>query len=134
MDLAEIVRRTNSVVVKEFELDEALLEPSATLYEDLGLDSLDSIDLIAGLCGGDENLSECDLAASVCVFSQGRTRATAEHTQENHRHEAPHRGHSSPGAPCSRMRVRMRCANVEVWSISGSCAPRRMASSTKPWS
>jgi len=49
VDLVEIVKRTNSVVVKEFELDEALLEPSATLYEDLGLDSLDSIDLIAGL-------------------------------------------------------------------------------------
>lgn len=49
METDEIIRRANAMVVREFELDEARLVPGATLYEDLELDSLDSVDLIAAM-------------------------------------------------------------------------------------
>ena len=49
MDLGEIVQRTNSVVAREFELELSTLKPASTLYDELGLDSLDSVDLVAAL-------------------------------------------------------------------------------------
>lgn len=49
MDHAEIVKRINVVMAREFELDLAVLTPDARLYEGLGLDSLDSVDLVAAL-------------------------------------------------------------------------------------
>lgn len=36
----------NDVLVEEFELDAESLRPDATIFEDLGLDSLDAVDLI----------------------------------------------------------------------------------------
>ena len=44
--IIEIVHRT---LVDEFELSAADLSPKAGLYEDLGLDSLDSVDLVVAL-------------------------------------------------------------------------------------
>lgn len=41
--ISEIV---NWVLEKEFEIDAELLKPEALLYEDIGLDSLDAVDLI----------------------------------------------------------------------------------------
>ena len=41
-----IIEIVNQVLVKEFEIDAALLKPNALLYEDIGLDSLDAVDLI----------------------------------------------------------------------------------------
>lgn len=49
MQRDEIVRRANTMIAREFELDPAKLTAEATLYEDLALDSLDSVDLIAAL-------------------------------------------------------------------------------------
>lgn len=42
----EAVRMVNEVLVEEFELEEDALQPQATLFEDLGLDSLDAVDMI----------------------------------------------------------------------------------------
>ncbi len=39
----------NKALVDEFELDPALIRPEARLREDLGLDSLDGVDLIVAL-------------------------------------------------------------------------------------
>ena len=44
-----IEEKVKNVLVDEFELDEAELSPDATLYDDLGLDSLDSVDLVVAL-------------------------------------------------------------------------------------
>jgi acyl carrier protein len=41
--LIEII---NKVLEEEFEIDAALLQPEALLFEDIGLDSLDAVDLI----------------------------------------------------------------------------------------
>ncbi len=49
MDRTEIAKRANAIMVKEFELDAAMLSPDAKLYEELDLDSLDSVDLVAAL-------------------------------------------------------------------------------------
>ncbi len=45
----EITAAVNAAIAKEFELDPALLVPSAHLIDDLQLDSLDSVDLIAAM-------------------------------------------------------------------------------------
>jgi len=44
-----IEEKVKKVLIEEFELDEAALLPDATLYDDLGLDSLDSVDLVVAL-------------------------------------------------------------------------------------
>lgn len=42
----EIIEIVNQVLEDEFEIDANLLKPEALLYEDIGLDSLDAVDLI----------------------------------------------------------------------------------------
>ena len=43
----EIFNHIKDIFVNSFEVDEALITPEALLYQDLGLDSIDAIDLIA---------------------------------------------------------------------------------------
>lgn len=45
----QIILRINAALIDEFEIDSALLQPEASLYEDLGLDSLDSVDMVVVL-------------------------------------------------------------------------------------
>lgn len=45
----QIRQQVIEVVAEEFELDPAKLTPEATLYDDLGLDSLDAVDLVVAL-------------------------------------------------------------------------------------
>jgi acyl carrier protein len=42
----EIVEKINISIAKEFELDQDTLTPETTLFEDMGLDSLDIVDLV----------------------------------------------------------------------------------------
>jgi acyl carrier protein len=44
-----ILERVRKVLAEEFELSPADLAPSAQLYEELGLDSLDSVDMVVAL-------------------------------------------------------------------------------------
>lgn len=41
--------RVNNLVADEFELEPEAIRPDADLYKDLGLDSLDAIDLVVAL-------------------------------------------------------------------------------------
>ena len=41
-----IIKIVNKVLEEEFEIDAELLKPEALLFEDIGLDSLDAVDLI----------------------------------------------------------------------------------------
>jgi acyl carrier protein len=41
----EIIRKINSLLVEEIEIDVEILNPSAELKKDLGIDSLDFVDL-----------------------------------------------------------------------------------------
>ncbi len=45
MTREEIVRTINSLLVEEFEISENLLLPNARLKDDLGLESLDFVDI-----------------------------------------------------------------------------------------
>ena len=44
-----IRQKVVEVIAEEFELDSEELTPEATLYDDLGLDSLDAVDLVVAL-------------------------------------------------------------------------------------
>ena len=45
----QVRRRVTQIMADEFELEPELLQPDATLYEDLGLDSLDAVDMVVAL-------------------------------------------------------------------------------------
>ncbi len=45
----ELHRKVAEILVEEFELEESLIVPEATLYGDLGLDSLDAVDMVVVL-------------------------------------------------------------------------------------
>ncbi len=45
----EICQQIVEVISEEFELDPGLLVPTATLYDDLGLDSLDAVDMVVAM-------------------------------------------------------------------------------------
>ncbi|MCL1971884.1 MAG: phosphopantetheine-binding protein [Endomicrobia bacterium] len=42
----KIVKIVNEVLSKEFELDPAAMKPEANFFKDLGLDSLDAVDMV----------------------------------------------------------------------------------------
>ena len=45
----ELRQKVVAVLAKEFELDPRNMTPDATLYDDLGLDSLDAVDMVVVL-------------------------------------------------------------------------------------
>ena len=45
----EIFDRVKNILVDEFEVEDDAINPDATLYDELELDSLDSVDLIVAL-------------------------------------------------------------------------------------
>jgi len=45
----EIVELVDGTISEEFEIDSSLMLPEATLFDDLGLDSLDIVDLVVAL-------------------------------------------------------------------------------------
>lgn len=45
----ELRRKVVEVLAKEFELNPEQMKPEATLYDDLGLDSLDAVDMVVVL-------------------------------------------------------------------------------------
>ncbi len=49
MTKKEVVRRTNEVFEKNFEITPDRLKPEAHIFNDLGLDSLDIVDLVVAL-------------------------------------------------------------------------------------
>ena len=49
MDVQEIYEKVKEVFVVEFEIDEGLITRDSLIFKELGLDSLDSVDLIVSL-------------------------------------------------------------------------------------
>jgi acyl carrier protein len=45
----QVHQRVAQIMAEEFELEPELLQLDATLYEDLGLDSLDAVDMVVAL-------------------------------------------------------------------------------------
>ena len=48
-NISDVTNQVNSVMQQGFEIKLELLKPEATLFEELGLDSLDAIDLVVHL-------------------------------------------------------------------------------------
>lgn len=46
MRLPEITEKVNAFLIDEFEIDASLLAPEASLRKDLGIDSLDVVDIV----------------------------------------------------------------------------------------
>jgi acyl carrier protein len=46
---AEMISKVNALFIKGFEIPAEKLSPTASLYEDLGLDSLDAVDMLVHL-------------------------------------------------------------------------------------
>ena len=46
MTKKQIIEKVNALLVEEFEIDAQLLEPSASLKQDLEIDSLDFVDIV----------------------------------------------------------------------------------------
>lgn len=46
---ADIFQRMKSIFIEEFELEPEELRPEATLFDELGLDSLDAVDMVVAL-------------------------------------------------------------------------------------
>ena len=49
MDKNEVIKKVNEVFEESFEIDKSMLEPEKKIFDDLGLDSLDTVDLIVAL-------------------------------------------------------------------------------------
>ena len=49
MEIEAVITRVNQILVDEFELDKNDIKPTASLRDDLELDSLDGMDLIVAL-------------------------------------------------------------------------------------
>jgi acyl carrier protein len=45
MDREDIIKTINSLLIEEFEIDETAIAPNARLKDDLGLESLDFVDI-----------------------------------------------------------------------------------------
>lgn len=46
MNRTEIIEKVNNFLIEEIELEEELLKPEALLTKDLGIDSLDFVDIV----------------------------------------------------------------------------------------
>ena len=46
MQRAEIIDKVNDFLIDEFEIEESALEPNAHLIDDLGIESLDFVDIV----------------------------------------------------------------------------------------
>jgi acyl carrier protein len=49
MSIETIRKQVTQIVASEFELDAGRVTPGSDLYDDLGLDSLDTVDLVVAL-------------------------------------------------------------------------------------
>ena len=49
MDKNELYGQLKSILIDQFELDEASISPDANLYDELELDSIDAVDLLVQL-------------------------------------------------------------------------------------
>lgn len=73
----EIVKTVNQVFEEYFEIESERLLPEANVFEDLGLDSLDMIDLVVAIqkefnvkIRDDERLREIRTLGDICQFIQ----------------------------------------------------------------
>ena len=78
MDINEIQEKVNAFLVDELEIDEAKIEDDAHLKEDLGIDSLEVVDVIVlveqefGFKMNREDFKDLKTYGDFCQFIAGR--------------------------------------------------------------
>jgi acyl carrier protein len=79
----EIIRLIDTSLAEEFELDPAAMTPDAHIFEDLGLDSLDMVDMVVVLekafqfkIREEEAIREIRTLGDIHQFVLGKKRAT----------------------------------------------------------
>ena len=78
MDINEIQEKVNAFLVDELEIDESRIEDDARLKEDLGIDSLEVVDVIVlveeefGFKMSREDLKDIRTYGDFCQFIAGR--------------------------------------------------------------
>ena len=78
MDINEIQEKVNAFLVDELEIDEAKIEDDARLKEDLGIDSLEVVDVIVlveeefGFKMNREDFKDLKTYGDFCQFIAGR--------------------------------------------------------------
>lgn len=79
MTTEELIRRTNEALAEEFELDITLMTPESSFQQDLGLDSLDAVDMVIVLeqefsikIGKDPSIGEISTLADLYQFLLGK--------------------------------------------------------------
>jgi acyl carrier protein len=80
----EIIKTINISLAEEFELNPDLMNPEADIYEDLGLDSLDMVDLVVVLensfrikISEEETIREIRTLGQIHEFVRAKTRDVA---------------------------------------------------------
>ena len=75
MDKQEITDKINQVFEESFEIEKVDLQPQANIFEDLGLDSLDVVDLVVALqqkfgikIRADQRVRDIRTLGDVCKF------------------------------------------------------------------
>lgn len=78
----EVIKTINMSLAEEFELDPDLMIPEADIYEDLGLDSLDMVDLVVVLENSfhikiheEETIREIRTLGQIHRFVQSKTKS-----------------------------------------------------------
>ena len=81
----EIIERIDASLEEEFELDRADMKPEATLFDDLGLDSLDMVDMVIALehafkikIRDEEEIRKIRTLGDIHRFVIGKVRETGE--------------------------------------------------------
>ena len=81
----EIIERIDASLAEEFELDPGDLVPEATLFDDLGLDSLDMVDMVIALehafkikIRDEEEIRKIRTLGDIHRFVIGKVRETGE--------------------------------------------------------
>lgn len=84
MASAQVVKMVNEVFIESFEIEPAALLPEANIFIDLGLDSLDIVDLVVALqkkfkvqIRSDERVRNIRTLGDICEFIDALSREGA---------------------------------------------------------
>lgn len=79
MDISVVTERVKQFLVEEFEIETDKIKPEATLKSDLGIDSLDFVDIVVivddifGFQINSDDIQKLDTFGELCNYIQERT-------------------------------------------------------------